>query len=203
MTARTRRPWSPEEIAQLRQLMVEGLTYNAIAQRMGRTYRSIRGAAEHYQLARDLGRRPVGSGVVWSRTDYDRLEALVGQGLTKDQIGEQMGRSYDQVRGAMARIGLTDPARRGHNRKDWPEIEPIILDCIQVERLTVPQIENRLRALGYRISRNAIHQRIKGMPPSVRKEMRANAQQRRGRMRSLKAQRARARAQQRQQETAA
>ncbi|MDI5890643.1 hypothetical protein [Halomonas rhizosphaerae] len=194
MAKRTRRPWSPEEVAQLRQLIVEGLTYNAIAQRMGRTYRSIRGAAEHYQLARELGRRPIGSGVVWSRADYDRLEALVAQGLTKDQIGEQMGRSYNQVRGAMARIGLTDPARRGHNRKDWPEIEPIILDCIQVERMTVPQIESRLRALGYRISRNAIHTRIKGMPASVRKEMRLNAQQRRGRMRSLKAQRERARA---------
>lgn len=193
MTPRPYRPWTDAERQQLREMMVEGMTYRQIAEAMGRTYRSIKGAVEHYGLARGLGRRPTCSGQAWSREDYDRLESLVGQGLTKAAIGEAMGRTYDQVRGAMARIGLTDPARRGHNRKDWPEIEPIIRDCIQVERLTVPQIESRLRALGYRISRHAIHLRIKAMPASVRREMRENAARRRGRLRSLQARRQRAR----------
>ena len=191
--SRPYRPWTEAERQQLREMMVEGLTYRQIAEAMGRTYRSIKGAVEHYGLARDLGRRPTCYGEAWSRADYDRLEALVGQGLTKQQIGEAMGRTYDQVRGAINRLGMTDPERRGHNRKDWPEIEPIIRDCIQVERMTVPQIETRLAALGYPISRHAIHLRIKAMPASVRKEMRENAARRRGRLRSLQARRQRAR----------
>jgi hypothetical protein len=183
--------WTPDEIEQLRQLMAKGLTYRQISQRLGRTHSSVRGAAQRYQMMDSTkcpGREP------WSRAEHDALEELVAEGLTKHQIAERLERSYDSVRGAIAKLGMQDRQRQGayRRRDDWDEIDAIITDLVQVEGMCGPQIAQRLALLGKTISRESVITRLKTMP-EVRREALANARARRAARTRLYWQRRRAR----------
>lgn len=196
--AKTWKRWTEPEIARLRQLVEQtdpALTYTEIAERMGRSWRSVKHGV-FYHLGASGQRRATMCGEPWSREDYDRLELLLEQGLTYEQIAAEMGRTYTQVRGATERIGLRDPNRRGRNRRIIPEAERIIRDCIEVERMTVPQIVERLAAHGHHVSRHWVHSRIQEKGQGLRKELKRNATERRARLRTLQARRQRAQRQQ-------
>ncbi|WP_129141487.1 GcrA family cell cycle regulator [Modicisalibacter coralii] len=97
----------------------------------------------------------------WSRQEYDTLEALINEGLSYAQVAERMGRERMSVQGTAQRIGLTHPDRQGHQkRRDWPEIDRILEDCIETRLMTVPQATKHLKALGYRICQTAIYTRV-------------------------------------------
>lgn len=193
--------WTPERVAILAELMNRGLTYAQIGKHMDETGTAVRGAAQRHALMRP---ERLQRGQAWSRKDYDTLEALLEQNLPFVEIGKRMGRTYNGVRCAVSRLGLTDPDRRRWRlRDDWAEIEPIIVDCIEAELMGGPQIIRRLAALGYTMTTACLHNHLRGMDPSLRQRLRRNAERRRNARHIINGKRRTARARQQRQEKAA
>ncbi|MBB3142781.1 hypothetical protein [Halomonas organivorans] len=189
--------WTARRRSTLQRMIDQGLSYREIGQRMGETATAVRGAAQRYGMMRP---ERLMRGQAWNRADFDRLEQLLDEGLGFEEIARRMGRTYNGIRCAVARLGLTDRERQRYRlREDWPELEPIIEACIQVERMGVPQIVDRLTALGYVITRAAIHYHLRQFP-ELHREVVSNAERRRQHWRLIHGQRrtVRARQQQRQ-----
>lgn len=118
-------------------------------------------------------------GTPWSRQELDRLEALrLEERLTIAQISQRMGRTQGQVRGAIERLRLS-VARKARQREDWPLIDPIIRDCLEVELMSAPQIARRLATLGHTVSRDGVLGRIKKMGREAENRLRRNVARRR------------------------
>lgn len=129
----------------------------------------------------------------WPPEEYDRLETLYLRGLTYQQIADQLGRSYNQVRGALSYLGLTRQGRPHPNaRDDWAAIDAIIADCVECSGMCVPQIVSHLKAMGKAVSRGSILNRLDLMP-EVRREALRNARKHRATKSSIYWQRERAR----------
>jgi len=193
--------WTPERVAQVAALIDKGLTYAQIGKRMGESGTAVRGCAQRHGLMKPERLR---RGRDWAREDYDTLEVLLQDDLTFVQIGERMGRTYNSVRSAVARLGLCDPERqRWRLRDDWAEIEPIIVDCIEAELMCGPQIIARLAARGYTMTNSCLHNHLRSMDPSLRRRLRRNAEQRRNARHYINGKRRSARARQQRQEAAA
>jgi len=92
----------------------------------------------------------------WSRADYDLLEARLTAGHRYADIADEMGRSVISCRGTAQRIGLaTSDNRLWRKRRDWPEIDTLITDCIQAKLMTIPQVASYLAAIGKPFSARA------------------------------------------------
>ena len=116
----------------------------------------------------------------WSRADYDRLEALVNAGWRYPAIAAEMGREVTRVRAAAQRIGLTSrEGQRWNERDDWAEIDRIIIDGIESSLMTIPQVSEHLRALGYAIHTGTVYRRVHGMHYGVMRRARSNSRRRR------------------------
>lgn len=114
----------------------------------------------------------------WSREEYDRLEALLKQGLTYAQAAVEMGRETLSVQGAAQRIGLMSHERLSwRKRKDWPQIDALLAECIETRLMTVPQAAKHITALGYKTSAGSLYERLK-QNPDLKKRARMNAQRR-------------------------
>jgi DNA-binding CsgD family transcriptional regulator len=189
--------WPPERVEALAQMIEQGLTYAEAAKRLGATHSSVRGAAQRYGLMRPERRM---RGQAWAREDFDTLEQLLAQGLKFAEIAQRMGRTFNGIRTAVYRLGLADKKRQRHRlRKDWGEIMPIVVDCIETELMAMPQIVQRLRARGYTVSGHAIHYRLRvRADQGLRERLNKNAAQRRAAKTSIRAKRRHA--QQRQQQ---
>ena len=115
----------------------------------------------------------------WDREEYDLAEKLYNAGLTYREIGQRMGKTRDQARSACNYLEVTDTSRPlPHARKDWPEIDRIITDCVEVEGMAVPQVVQRLAALGKTVCRESVLKRLKRMP-EVHREAKRNAAKKR------------------------
>ncbi|TDX29140.1 hypothetical protein DFO67_108184 [Modicisalibacter xianhensis] len=114
----------------------------------------------------------------WSRAEYDRLEALLKQGLTYAQIAVEMGRERLSVQGTAQRIGLSSHDRQGRwRRRDWTVIDTLLAECIETRLMTVPQAAKHITALGHDVCASSLYERIKANP-DLKKRARMNAQRR-------------------------
>lgn len=193
--------WHPERVEALAEMIDQGMSYAEIAKRLSTTGDSVRGAAQRHGLMRPERRTP---GQPWDREDYDVLEELLSQGLKYREIGQRMGRTYNGIRAAVSRLGLTDKERQRHRlRKDWGEIMPIVVSCIETELMAMPQIVQRLAALGYTVTGPAIHDRLKRWgDQGLRARLNKNAAQRRAAKSSIRAKRRHARRRQQKEQAA-
>lgn len=179
--------WHPERVATLARLMAQGLSYRQIGQRMGESATSCRGAAQRHGLQRP---ERLSRGEPWPREDYDILTAMLAEGKRYWEIGQRLDRTFNQVRSAVDRLGLTDQQRWAYRRRpDWPELEPIIIDCIEAELMNGPQIITRLATHGVTMTNTCLHNHLREMDPSLRQRIKRNAQRSRNARLSIKAKR--------------
>jgi hypothetical protein len=114
----------------------------------------------------------------WSRAEYDQLETLLNQGLSYAATAETMGRERISVQGAAQRIGIMSPERRRWRvRRDWPEIDALLEECIETRLMTMPQAHAHIAALGYSVSKSALYGRLSNHY-SLKMRARANSQRR-------------------------
>ena len=124
----------------------------------------------------------------WSRQEYDTLEALINEGLSDSAIAARMGRGYNSIRSATQRLALCG-VRTRKRLVYGPRVDTLIRACIEVEAMSVPQIVERITALGYPASRCWVHSRIASMPDEVHRTLIKNAKARRAKLRGIKARR--------------
>lgn len=115
----------------------------------------------------------------WSREEYDLLErAILHENRRYSDVAAELGREVTSVRGAAQRIGISE--RRRHWRQiDWSPLDPMIIDMIECELMTVPQVSKRLQALGHDVHQSAIYRRLHSLPRSVRERAKRNGTLRR------------------------
>lgn len=112
----------------------------------------------------------------WSRAEYDRLEELVAADWRIPCIAEEMGRSIVSIRGAIQRLGIGAARRHAWNlRKDWPEIDAELIDCIESRMMSVPKAAEWMRAQGRQVNAHALYKRLPYLPDETRRQARANA----------------------------
>ena len=171
--------WTPRRLANLKALIEEGLTYREIGRRMRTSRDSVAGAAKSYGLSQP-GKHPARK--PWSRQELDYLELMFNQGVPYPVIAKRLGRTYCSIRTVARRIGITGwDVFSERQRRHLPGAMKIIVDCIELERMTVPMIVERLAAHGYYVSRHWVLSRIHEQGQGLVKEMRANAANRRAR----------------------
>lgn len=116
----------------------------------------------------------------WSRAEYDRLEQLINAGWRYADIADDMGRGVLSIQGTAQRIGLMSDERRSwRKRQDWPEIDRMIIDCIECSKMSVPQVSRHLGALGKPTAQTLIYRRLETMPQAVRRQAKENGNRRR------------------------
>ncbi|MDR5867260.1 hypothetical protein [Halomonas koreensis] len=175
--------WTARRRATLQRLLEQGLSYREVARRMHETPTAVRGAAQRYGMMRP---ERLVRGQPWAREDFDRLEGLLAEGLGFEEIARRMGRTYNGIRCAVDRLGLTDRERWRHRlRDDWPEIERIAEACIEVERMCIAQVAQRLAALGYIVTPQALHARMREHHPELHRQAVQFAEHRRQQWRHI------------------
>lgn len=106
--------WSDEDNEKLARL-AEKLEGPEIADRMGRTYQSIRNQAHRLGIKLIAKRCNYAS---WTKAAFCKIEAMYNAGYTSVQIAENLHLSDNQVRGAIGRMGLA-----GSRNHKWKFIE--------------------------------------------------------------------------------
>lgn len=138
----------------------------------------------------------------WEPEEYDQLEEMYRAGLTYQQMADNLGKTFGQVRGVVEYLGLREQKRpMPHARTDWDEVDQIITDCVQVELMCTPQIVKRLETQGKYMSTRSVQKRI-NLNPELRKEALRNAKKRQANRSRLYWARQRAKRQQQQGVTA-
>lgn len=108
--------WSDEEIATLRRLTLEGLTYAQIGQAMGRTEHAINVKAYHLNLSHPRVR-------VWTAAELAMASRLYRAGNTVQEIARILKRTPTGVSSTMTAHGLLDKSRQGcGRRKSDPQV---------------------------------------------------------------------------------
>lgn len=110
----------------------------------------------------------------WTRAEYDLVEtAILRDNRQYADIAAELGRSVKSVRGAAQRIGVS--RRRRHWRTpDWSALDRRIMDLLECELMTVPQVAERLQRLGHPISRSALYKHLETLPHDVRERAKRN-----------------------------
>ncbi len=169
--------WTESRKAVLRDLLAQGLTYKQAAEQMGIRRDQARTAAHAHDLGPSRAPRKYRD---WARHEYDHLEALLDEGLTYPQIAKRMGLEINQVKGAAQRLGMMHQARIGQHRRrrDWPQIDRISRDCIEVQLMTIPQTHQHLAALGHHLGLGTLYRHIKALDPVLRARAEQNSKRR-------------------------
>jgi DNA-binding CsgD family transcriptional regulator len=108
--------WSDDEIATLRRLTLEGLTYAQIGQAMGRTEHAINVKAYHLNLSHPRVR-------VWTAAELAMASRLYRAGNTVQEIARILKRTPTGVSSTMTAHGLLDKSRQGcGRRKSDPQV---------------------------------------------------------------------------------
>ena len=102
--------WSDDEIATLRRLTLEGLTYAQIGQAMGRTEHAINVKAYHLNLSHPRVR-------VWTAAELAQAKRLYAAGNTVQEIGRILKRTHTAVSSTLGVHGVLDTTRRGSGRR--------------------------------------------------------------------------------------
>lgn len=94
--------WTPDKIAELKQLILEGKSVQECADILGRTYHSIRGARVNHDLPhfkKPKARR-------WKGQNLRTLALLRQQGKSRKEIGEYFGIGVEAVNIVLDRYGF-------------------------------------------------------------------------------------------------
>lgn len=175
--------WTARRRATLQRLLDQGLSYREIGRRMHETPTAVRGAAQRYGMMRP---ERLVRGQSWDRADFDRLQDLLAEGHSFEEIARRMGRTYNGIRCAVDRLGLTDRERWRHRlRDDWDEIERIAEACIEVEQMCIAQVAQRLAALGHAVTPQALHSRLRRRHPELHRQAVRFAEHRRQQWRHI------------------
>lgn len=119
----------------------------------------------------------------WSRAEYDQLEHLMAGGYRYAQIAERMGRTTGSIQGTAQRLGLQHKCRIGWRRRaDTEALHELIIDCLEVRRMTCTETTRYLNSVGHAVSNAWVHKHIHRMHGHYRNIAAANA----ARVKSLK-----------------
>lgn len=103
---KAQRKWTPRELAELRKMRRQNVSYRDIAAHFGRTTRAI--ASQVYQLDARGFRCP------WKAADLIQLRHMAARGYSDRKIGLTIGRSRTAVSQKRDRMGLA-PGNPKHN----------------------------------------------------------------------------------------
>lgn len=106
--------WSPEDNAKL-ELLAETLPGPEIAERMGRTYQSIKNQAHRRGIKLIAKRCRYAS---WTKAMFCKIEGMHKAGYNGPQIADALHLTQNQVRGAIGRLGLA-----GSRNHQWRLVE--------------------------------------------------------------------------------
>lgn len=107
-----RRLWTDDEDALLRQWSREGVPVQAMADRLGRTFRGTAQRRERLALKSPKQRH-------WSSVELARARRMYDGGVSPGRIAEVLHRTQSSVRRQLGRHGGLDYARKGiANRRD-------------------------------------------------------------------------------------
>jgi len=95
--------WPKKEIKLCEELRREGKTCKEIAEKLGRSYASVRGILTRTNLKRSPAEK-IPSNFRWTKEEMKLCEELKREGKTCKEIAEKLGRSYSSVRGLLTRI---------------------------------------------------------------------------------------------------
>jgi DNA-binding CsgD family transcriptional regulator len=108
--------WADDEIATLRRLTLDGLTYAQIGHALGRTEHAVNVKAYHLQLSHPRVR-------VWTAAELFRATRLYRSGNTVQEIARILRRTPTGVSSTMTSYGLLDTSRQGcGRRKSDPQV---------------------------------------------------------------------------------
>ena len=111
-----RTKWSDEEIATLRRLTRDGMTYAQIGEQLGRTEHAVNVKAYHLNLSHPRVR-------VWTAAELAQAKRLYDAGNTVQEIGRILRRTHTAVSSTMTSHGLLDTSRQGcGKRKSDPQV---------------------------------------------------------------------------------
>lgn len=102
--------WSDDEIATLRRLTLDGLTYAQIGQAMGRTEHAVNVKAYHLCLSHPRVK-------VWTAAELATAKRLYQAGNTVQEIGRILQRTHTAVSSTLGVHGILDTTRRGSGRR--------------------------------------------------------------------------------------
>jgi hypothetical protein len=100
-------PWTPEQIARMKELYERKVPPKQIAEELGKPIQSIRSRASNMGLKQRVG---------WSDTEYELLQKLWRQGKKLGEAVLLIGRPYPNVAKIASNLGLSfniDPSERG------------------------------------------------------------------------------------------
>ena len=108
--------WTNEEIATLRRLMLDGLTYAKIGEHLGRTEHAVNIKAYHLDLSHPRIKR-------WTAAELATAKRLYAAGNTVQEIARILRRTPTGVSSTMTSHGLLDTSRQGcGKRKSDPQV---------------------------------------------------------------------------------
>ncbi len=80
----------------------------------------------------------------WTEEEVETVRRLKGQGFKLSQIAEQLGRSYDGVRGVSRRF-VCERANRRKAMRPWSDREVVYLEAAASRGVTLGQAAGHLR----------------------------------------------------------
>lgn len=108
--------WSDDEIATLRRLTLEGMTYAQIAEHLGRTEHAVNIKAYNLDLSHPRIKK-------WTVADLAMAKRLYNAGNTVQEIARILRRTPTGVSSTMTAYGLLDTSRQGcGKRKSDPQV---------------------------------------------------------------------------------
>lgn len=108
--------WSDEEIATLRRLTLDGLSYAQIGEQLGRTVHAVNIMAYKLNLSHPRVK-------VWTAAELAQAKRLYAAGNTVQEIARILRRTPTGVSSTMTSYGLLDTSRQGcGKRKSDPQV---------------------------------------------------------------------------------
>lgn len=110
----TRKRWSQEDDATLKEMSEMGFGNQEIAQELGRTPAAIAGRKW------DMSRKPTSNNSRWSEEEDQILREMMQEGNTGAQIAKRLGRTRNAVSGRKWKLGLDGRITRSQKNTPVP-----------------------------------------------------------------------------------
>lgn len=124
----TYKGWSNEQISKLRQLFDTGFDYEVIASKIGRTKNAVMCKLNDLGLKRQIQIR-------YSKKEIEIIFDLLKDGKKIKEIAEEIGRSYDQLRGKIRRMKSNGTFEYYTNKAKMAKVRSIMTDDAEIEGL--------------------------------------------------------------------
>ncbi len=115
------RPWTPENIDEVRNMLAAGMSRKQVADATGRGFHGIKHVMKLHGI-RANSSRPINTPAcrpdVWTADEDARLKSLILDGLTYRQIADVMGRSVNALESRAFKKGLSPRKARRYANED-------------------------------------------------------------------------------------